>query len=222
MKSNVNQVDEDDENETVKKPEETDPYFIDEESLQTQQDKLTDEEKEKYLAESQNLKQSGNDEFKNENYQQALELYTQALRVCPLKYQKERSVFYSNRSACYFKLKQNEKCVKECSKSIELDPSFVKPLLRRAECNQIIDKLDEALDDYKKLSELEPRNMSHTHKCYELEQKIKERNEKLKDEMFGKLKELGNLVLKPFGLSTNNFQFVQDPNTGSYSVNFNK
>jgi tetratricopeptide (TPR) repeat protein len=44
--------------------------------------------------------------------------------------------------------------------------------------------------------------------------------EKEMGEMMGKLKELGNGILKPFGLSTENFKMVKDESTGGYSMNF--
>lgn len=41
-------------------------------------------------------------------------------------------------------------------------------------------------------------------------------------EMWGKLRGLGDSLLKPFGLSTNNFQMVKDQKTGGYSMNFSQ
>jgi tetratricopeptide (TPR) repeat protein len=118
------------------------------------------------LNESHEYKKTGNELFKEDKYEEALEMYTKALRTCPFSFSKERSIFYSNRSVCFLKMKDLDKCIKECSQSINLDPTFVKPLLRRAECHETNDKLDEAVEDYKKLIDLEPRVMSHKQKCY--------------------------------------------------------
>lgn len=41
-------------------------------------------------------------------------------------------------------------------------------------------------------------------------------------DMWGKLRSLGDGILKPFGLSTSNFHMVKDEATGGYSVNFSR
>lgn len=46
------------------------------------------------------------------------------------------------------------------------------------------------------------------------------RDEKLKDEMMGKLKDLGNSLLGKIGLSLDNFELKQDEKTGGYSINY--
>ena len=56
----------------------------------------------------------------------------------------------------------------------------------------------------------------------ELPPRINQAKEKEMGDMMGKLKELGNGILRPFGLSTDNFNMVKDDKTGGYSMNFNQ
>ncbi|KAI5096713.1 alpha-1A adrenergic receptor, partial [Silurus meridionalis] len=106
------------------------------------------------------------------------------------------------------------------NRAIELNPDYVRAILRRAELYEQTEKLDEALEDYKTVLEKDPGIPAAREACCRLPRQIEERNEKMKEEMLGKLKDLGNMILRPFGLSTSNFQVNQDDNTGSYSVNF--
>ncbi|KAM9226851.1 Tetratricopeptide repeat protein 1 [Leptosomus discolor] len=193
---------------------------LDEEYLLELEKDMPEEEKQKRRKESTTLKEKGNEQFKKGDYGEAEDSYTKALQICPACFQKDRAVLFSNRAAAKMKQDKTEAALSDCSKAVELDPNYIRALLRRAELYEKTEKLDEALEDYKAVLEKDPSVHQAREACMRLPRQIEERNEKLKKEMLGKLKDLGNLVLRPFGLSTENFQIKQDSSTGSYSINF--
>ena len=84
------------------------------------------------------------------------------------------------------------------------------------------DFLKLALEDCARWQQLEPHNSAAEKKKSELETLQKQKEEALKEEVMGKLKDLGNNILGKFGLSLDNFKAEKDPATGSYSINFKK
>jgi len=192
------------------------------EVVEEKEEVLTEEEKQERKIKCDALKQEGNAVYKSADYDKSIELYTEALTICPKSFASERSILYANRGAAYIQKELKDLAIADCTKSLELNDKYVKALIRRAKLYEDTDKLDESLTDYTRILELDPSYVEARAVIPRLNQKIEERNEKMKTEMLGKLKDLGNLILKPFGLSTQNFQMQQDPSTGSYSVNFNQ
>ncbi|KAI2619157.1 hypothetical protein GGR54DRAFT_603656 [Hypoxylon sp. NC1633] len=104
-----------------------------------------------------------------------------------------------------------------------------KALMRRARARSELggwSNLAGAEEDYKALSTME--NLSYADRkivqaqLRTLPTRTKAAQESEMSEMWGKLKDLGNGILKPFGLSTENFQMVKDEKTGGYSMNFSQ
>ncbi|KAJ5559109.1 hypothetical protein N7535_009026 [Penicillium sp. DV-2018c] len=102
-----------------------------------------------------------------------------------------------------------------------------KVLLRRAKAKTQIGgwgSLQGAAEDYQALAAIESLPVDDKKAVQralrELPDQINKAREKEMGDMMAKLKDLGNGILSPFGLSTDNFKFVQDPKTGGYNMNF--
>lgn len=183
---------------------------------------LSEEVKEQRHNESLAFKAQGNECFKNAEYDKAVDFYTKGIETCPKCYKKTVSILLSNRAACHMKTDEKEKAIEDCTQALEGNQYYTKARIRRAQMYEATEKLDEALRDYNEILSYDKSCSIAGEAAMRLPKEIQERNEKMKEEMMGKLKELGNMCLKPFGLSTENFKFTQDPNTGGYSVNFQR
>jgi len=132
------------------------------------------------------------------------------------------AIFLNNRAATLIQLERYEDAIKDADVALLLNPRYAKAYIRRSSAYEKTERTEEALRDVKQALELEPSNANIRKNSQRLQKIEDERLEKLKEETMSKLKDLGNSLLGNFGLSLDNFNTVQDPNTGSYSISFNQ
>lgn len=104
--------------------------LIDDESQKDFEKDQTEEEREAARLKAVELKEKGNEEFKNGNFEKSSEIYTMALRKCPVVCANERSILYGNRALSKVKLDLKPAAIEDCTKALEFNPKYVKVLLR--------------------------------------------------------------------------------------------
>eukprot|EP00245_Coleochaete_scutata_P009137 TRINITY_DN2949_c1_g1_i1.p1 TRINITY_DN2949_c1_g1~~TRINITY_DN2949_c1_g1_i1.p1 ORF type:complete len:448 (+),score=100.46 TRINITY_DN2949_c1_g1_i1:180-1523(+) len=176
------------------------------------------------VEKAEQVKAEGNTLYSGKDYGAALDLYYRALELCPVSDEtaQSRAVYHANAAICHLQLGELEESVLQSTKAVELNGGYMKAFMRRAQAHEALHREEDALADYKKVVELDPGNKQAHEAVRRLEPIVAEKREKLKEEMLGKLKDLGNTVLGHFGLSVDNFKAVKDPTSGSYSINFQK
>eukprot|EP01056_Protomagalhaensia_sp_Gyna25_P002323 Protomagalhaensia_sp_Gyna_25__2322@NODE_227_length_4270_cov_139_711652_g177_i0_p2_GENE_NODE_227_length_4270_cov_139_711652_g177_i0NODE_227_length_4270_cov_139_711652_g177_i0_p2_ORF_typecomplete_len437_score82_53TPR_11/PF13414_6/0_00029TPR_11/PF13414_6/0_00023TPR_11/PF13414_6/0_086TPR_2/PF07719_17/0_00048TPR_2/PF07719_17/0_00044TPR_2/PF07719_17/0_13TPR_1/PF00515_28/0_012TPR_1/PF00515_28/1_8e05TPR_1/PF00515_28/0_13TPR_9/PF13371_6/2_8TPR_9/PF13371_6/1_7e07TPR_19/PF14559_6/0_00027TPR_19/PF14559_6/1_ len=192
---------------------------------ETDSDKETSDEEggtvQRSDAEAERLKLLGNEKYSSRDFDEALECYSHAIDACPRRSKTLASILFCNMAAVHFSEGRWEECIQCCSDSIELDPNFVKAYIRRYRANMAFKKYTEAASDLSKALEIEP-NLRSTfeNELVAIERLAKEQFEKDKAEMLGKLKDFGNWALGKVGMSLDNFNVIQDPQTGSYNIQY--
>ena len=93
--------------------------------------------------------------IKQKKYKEAEAKYSEALNLDPYN-KKLNSIIYSNRALCFMKTGDKIKALQDLNKSLELDPNYMKSLVRRAELNMDREEYTAAIHDYGKIQELDP------------------------------------------------------------------
>lgn len=112
-----------------------------------------------FLKRAHELKEEGNKRFQVKDYAGALEQYENALKLTP-KTHPDRAVFHSNRAACLMQMKpiDYETVIGECSLALQVQPRFVRALLRRARAFEAIGKYEMAMLDVQALLAADPNH----------------------------------------------------------------
>ncbi|KAF8085090.1 hypothetical protein N665_0681s0013 [Sinapis alba] len=126
----------------------------------------------KNLAET--FKCQGNKAMQSQQYPEAIELYSFAIALSD-----KNAVFYCNRAAAYTQISMCSKAIKDCLKSIEIDPNYSKAYSRLGLAYYAQGKYGDAIEKgFKKALELDPHNESVKENIRVAEQKLREEEQR--------------------------------------------
>ncbi|ORC93214.1 putative stress-inducible protein STI1-like [Trypanosoma theileri] len=104
---------------------------------------------------SDEAKRIGGSLFAAGKYDRAALFYSRAIELST-ESNKDLAIYYANRAACYQQRHDYQLVISDCDKAIEIDPSNVKAIIRRAIAYEGIEKWSKALSDYNQANQLSP------------------------------------------------------------------
>jgi serine/threonine-protein phosphatase 5 len=120
------------------------------------------------IAKSDAIKTEANAAFAAGDFQQAIELYTNAIDVVP------SPALFSNRAFCHIKLEALGSAIMDADEALKLDKRFAKAYYRKGSALAMQGKNKPAKREFMKVCKLQPKNKDAAKKVKELDKIIKE------------------------------------------------
>ncbi|XP_050501625.1 dnaJ homolog subfamily C member 7 isoform X2 [Diabrotica virgifera virgifera] len=100
------------------------------------------------------MKEDGNEAYKTGKFQEAYNLYTEALQVDPFN-KKTNAKLYFNRATVLARLTKTREAIEDCTAALQLDDTYLKALMRRAKCYMDLGEFEYAVKDYEKICKID-------------------------------------------------------------------
>lgn len=102
-------------------------------------------------------KEKGNEAFKKGNLEEALQCYTNAIKLSK-EDNTDKMVYLKNRAAVYLKQGNHKEVIKDCDEALKICPNDPKALYRRCLALKTLERYEEAYRDAKHVISVDPTN----------------------------------------------------------------